>query len=220
MLSNIKYLLNNPLFKNISSDLLMSLLDLDQCVLGEYKKGSLVVHEGEACTSIGFIISGTLASQQLTPTGEVLTLKLFQSNDAFGAALYSTKKATYPLTLMALKNSQVLYIPFDQICNILERNQEFNKNFIEFLSSRVMIFKEKVQMLQYKNVRSRLMLYLSNEYNTSRTTTFRLSHTKVAIAEMIGVARPSVSRELKNMEKDQLIKLNGQTITLLKPEIF
>lgn len=220
MITNIKYLLNNPLFKNISYELILYLLDLDQCILGDYKKGSLIVQEGEVCASIGFILSGTLISQQLTPTGEVLTLKMFQSNDAFGAALYSVENATYPFTLMTLKNSQVLYIPFEQINKLLESSQEFNKNFIAFLSSRVMTFKEKLQMLQYKNVRSKLMLYLSNEYKTYRTTTFKLSHTKVTIADMIGVARPSVSRELKNMEKDQLIKLTGQTITLQKPELF
>ena len=43
---------------------------------------------------------------------------------------------------------------------------------------------------------------------------------KTNIADIIGVARPSLSRELKNMEEDELITINGSKVTLLSPEIF
>lgn len=220
MLLDVNLLLNNPLFKDLDLNTLLELIDFDHCIIGNYKKGTLIVQEGEPCSSIGFVLSGVLAIQQLTPTGELLTVKMFNANDAFGTALYSSKEPKYPFTLMTMKNSKVLYLPFEQVRSLLKANPIFNDNFITFLSTRVMSFKEKLQMLQYKDVRSRLMLYLSNEFKISGLQTFKLQHSKSAIADIIGVARPSVSRELKNMADDHLIHTSGQMITLLKPELF
>lgn len=220
MFLDVKLLLNHSMFKNLELSTILELIDFDLCILGNYKKGSLIVQQGDPCTSIGFVLSGILAFHQLTPTGEVLTIKLFEANDAFGPALYSSVCPKYPFTLITIKDSRVLYIPFDQIRILLKSNSTFNDNFIAFLSSRVLNFKEKLQMLQYKDVRSRLMLYLSIEFKIGGLPTFKLQHSKSAIADIIGVARPSVSRELKNMTNDQLLIASGQMITLLKPELF
>jgi len=220
MFLDVKLLLNNPLFKDMDSSLLLKLIDFDHCIIGNYKKESLIVQEGDPCSSIGFVLSGVLAIQQFTPTGEVLTIKMFDTNDAFGTALYSSKAPQYPFTLMTMKDSKVLYMPFEQVRKLLKNSPLFNDNFIDFLSSRVLNFKEKIQMLQYKDVRSRLMLYLSKEYKNSGLTTFKLQHSRSLIADIIGVARPSVSRELTNMANDYLIQVSGQKITLLKPELF
>lgn len=220
MLLDVNLLLNNPLFKDMDLNTLFDLIDFDHCILGNYKKGTLIVLEGDPCSSIGFVLSGVLAIQQLTLTGDLLNVKMFNTNDTFGAALYSTKEPKYPFTLMTMKNSKVLYMPFEQVRSLLNKNPIFNDNFISFLSSRVLNFKEKQQILQYKDVRSRLMIYLSNEYKINGLQTFKLQHSKSTLADIIGVARPSVSRELKKMADDHLIKISGQTITLLKLELF
>ncbi len=83
-----------------------------------------------------------------------------------------------------------------------------------------MVFKNKIQMLHLKDVRSKLIFFLSMEYRNIGLATFKLPHTQGDIAEIIGVARPSVSRELKKMVDDQLILLSGHHITLLQPELF
>ncbi len=220
MLLDVKLLLNNPLLKDMDPNTLPELLDFDHCIIGNYKKGSIIVQEGDPCSSIGFVLSGILAIQQLTPKGELLTVKMFDANDAFGTALYSSIEPKYPFTLMTMKDSIVLFVPFKQIKQLLKINPIFNHNFISFLSTRVLIFKEKLQMLQHKDVRSRLILYLSNEYKINGQLTFKLQHSKSTIADIIGVARPSISRELKNMTDEHLIHNSGQTITLLKPELF
>lgn len=142
MLLDVNLLLNNPLFKDLDLNTLLELIDFDHCIIGNYKKGTLIVQEGEPCSSIGFVLSGVLAIQQLTPTGELLTVKMFNANDAFGTALYSSKEPKYPFTLMTMKNSKVLYLPFEQVRSLLKANPIFNDNFITFLSSRVLSFKE------------------------------------------------------------------------------
>lgn len=211
---------NNKLFRNINPENLNRYLQLDSCIIGNYKKGALIIQEGDSCNSIGLVLSGELAIQQITPDGEILTILMLQSGDIFGTALFSLEHPVYPFTLTTLTEGQILYIPFSQISCLIQNDPQFTLNYIAFLSSRVMGFKNKLKMLQYKDVRSRLIFYLSAEYKKTGLATFRLPHKKNKIAEMIGVARPSVSRELKHMEEDSLIRFNGDIITLLKTDAF
>lgn len=213
---DVNALLSNPLFDSFDEILISELLDPEKCTFVQYKKGALIVQEGEVCTSVGFVLSGSLANQQFTPSGEILTIKMFEPRDAFGPALYSMKNPKYPFTLTAVKATQVIYISFDYIRMLLDTSPLFRDNFIHFLSHRVLMFKEKLKMMQYKDVRSRLIHYLSVESMHVGHATFKLRHTKSAIANMIGVARPSVSRELKHMAEEELIVIKGNAVTLLK----
>lgn len=220
MLQVACHLSNNSLFKNISPNTLQNSINFDKCTINHYKNGALIVQESDPCSAIGFILSGSLQIEQISQTGEVLTIKSLATTDAFGTALYSLPSPKYPYTIVALTDSSVIFIPFEQIQKLLRINPTFNDNFIFFLSARILNLKEKLHLLHHKDVRSRLLIYLTNEFKQNGLTTFKLSHSKSAIAEFIGVARPSVSRELKNMANEHLIILSGRTITLLKTELF
>lgn len=217
---DIEQLTSNVLFQNINPDTLALHLQLESCPLVDYNKKTIVVQEGDPCRSVGLVLEGVLAVQQFTPGGESLTVKMFNSGDSFGTAMCGVPDATYPFTLVTLKKSRVLYIPFGQINRLLQNDAQFNQNFIAFLSGRLLTFKNKLQMIQHKDVRSRLMYYLTSEYRKIGQNPFKLPHRKVEIAEIIGVARPSVSREFRNMETEGFILLNKDRVTLLKPELF
>jgi CRP/FNR family transcriptional regulator, dissimilatory nitrate respiration regulator len=220
MMIDFKILLKNDLFQHIGLDELEANFELDSCIIGHYKKGSLIIQENDPCKSIGFVLSGALAMQSLSPKGEALTIQLFSTNDCFGPALLYLQKPIYPFSLVTTQDSTILYISFEQITDFIRRNSEFNINFIRYLSNRINVFKYKIQLLHLKDVRSKLVFYLSVEYKQLGEVSFKLRHTQVEIADFIDVARPSVSREFKKMMADQLIILNGHQITLLQPEVF
>jgi len=119
-------------------------------------------------------------------------------------------------------------IPQRNICSLIPYNCtcihfclfSVNKNYIALLSHRVSIFQKKIRIFSEKEVRSRLILYFSYEFSKTKETSFLLNHTKTEIADMIGVARPSVSRELKHMEEDGLIIMDRNLITIKEPNIF
>ncbi len=217
---DIKLLSGNPLFKDINEDILRKLIESETCVIETYKKGTIIVQAGAVCNSIGFILYGTLASQLINADGDLLVINMFEANDVFGAALYKSEKPEYPFTLVSLKESQVLYLSFAQIHKLIKNNSVFNDNFISFLSERMHVFQKKLKMIQYKDVRSKLIQYLSQEYRLCQTNTFQLRHSKVAIADIIGVARPSVSREFKNMVEEGIIQIAGNRVVLVRVELF
>lgn len=196
------------------------MLHLDYCIVGTYKKGTIIVQEGDSCRNLGFILSGSIAARQINADGETLTINMFESTDTFGAALLGVTQPLFPFTLVTTSSCQILYIPFYEIRQLLKFSPEFGENYIAFLATRVMNFKEKLKMLQYKDVRSRIIYYLSNEFKKSGSINIALSHSKIEIANILGIARPSLSRELKHMSNENILLVNGHIITLLKPELF
>lgn len=213
-------LLKNALFKDLSEEDLQGILDLTTLRQETYEKDTLVVEEGEHCDTIGFVLEGTLTIQQYGRSGDALTINVFRHGDCFGAPLLFTKEAKYPFTLQTSTQSTVLFIPFDQMKELLLKSPTFNFNYLTFLSNHIFVLKNKIKILAHNDVRSRLMIYLSREIEHAGTPTFRMRHKKTEISEIIKVARPSVSRELGNMEKDGLIAIRKNQITVLKEEEF
>lgn len=215
-----KLLLQCPLFKNISEDTLSHILDYESYIIGNYEKGILLVQEGDRCNGVGVVLSGALSVQQISPDGDLLTISMFDVGDAFAVALCNIEHPVYPFSLRTTKKSQVVYIPFPEIKRLLKTEPTFNDNYINYLTSRVIIFQNKLKLLHYKDVRSRIMLYLYFEYLYCNQKTFKLRHSKTTISDLIGVARPSLSRELRHLVDEEIITLSGNIITLLQPELL
>lgn len=217
---DIKKLVKNELFKNMDIADLELLLKPDTCIVGRYKKNALITQEGELCDSVGFILDGSLSVQQLSPTGDLVNIQVMNAGDCFGLARVFSTTPYYLFNLMTIEDSSVLFIPFMRIREMIRASSEFNESFITFLSNRVTAFQRKISILSQKDVRSRLILYFSNQYGKTKKLRFKLPHSKTDIANLIGVARPSVSRELKHMQDDGLITIERNIITINKPELF
>lgn len=217
---NMTNLMKNSMFNNMNEEEIRSILDLGSCIQETYEKDTLVIEENEDCDTIGFVLEGTLTIQQYGLSGDALTINVFRHGDCFGAPLLFTARAKYPFTLVTSTKSTVLFIPFAQMRTMLEESRTFSTNYLTFLSNHIFILKNKIKILAHNDVRSRLMIYLSREIELAGDTTFKMRHKKIEIGEIIKVARPSVSRELSNMERDGLIRIKGTEVTILEPEDF
>ena len=220
MAEYLKLLLNNILFKGIDEATLRQIIDFHHIHIEKYKKNTIIIQKGDPCLQAGFLISGLLAAQQFTSEGDSLLIHTFQENSPFSLALCMQDTSAYPFSLLSLQDSTVLYIPFEQIRELLRKSSTFNENVLRFLSLRILNLHKKLQLMQNKNVRSRLQLFFSEEYQTSGQIQFRLPYSKVMLANLLGIARPSLSRELKHMCEEGLLQVNGRDITLLQTEYF
>lgn len=216
----MKNLQKNSLFKNMSEEEISRILNFKNCIQETYEKDTIVIEEGEACDTIGFVLDGTLTIQQYGRSGDALTINVFRHGDCFGAPLLFTSRAKYPFTLVTTTKSTVLFIPFTQMKHMLEESRTFNLNYLTFLSNHIFVLKNKIKILAHNDVRSRLMIYFSKEMELAGDSRFKMRHKKTEIGEIIKVARPSVSRELSNMERDGLINIKGNEVTILAPEDF
>jgi CRP/FNR family transcriptional regulator, dissimilatory nitrate respiration regulator len=192
----------------------------DACILGRYPNGAIIMQEGDPCASIGFVLTGLLAVQQISRGGEIIRIQTLKRGDSFGDALIFNPRPAYLYTLTSVRETSVLFVPFAQIRALIDKSPAFSRNYILYLSQRVQAFQRKIRILSQRDVRSRLILFLAGEAEKQGSTAFSLKRTRAEIAELIGVARPSVPRELRRMEEDGLLATDGKAVTLLVPGAF
>ena len=209
----IKNLLETNLFKGCNYENIKSIINENYINIKKYKKNSIIVHEYEECVHISIIIKGSLYINQLLENGDTLRIRLYKENDAFECALFGSNNKNYPFSLISYEDTEIIHIPFNQINSLLIGDKIFMMNFIKMLSNNITSLKDKIKILSLKSIRDKLLYYLSK--NTKNGIT-HMNHTKTEISKILGIARGSISRELKKMEQENIIQfIDKKTLKIL-----
>ncbi len=195
-------------------------------------KGEIVVNEGDRCEGIYSVVSGTLAIQKYSIDGEYVTINLLEEGDSFGEEFFFGSQREYTYSIEAVSNAQVIHVPKDIMLTMLENDEEMRENFMKTLSDRIMTQNTRINTLSQRNLRLKITRYLLNlhyekEKDEERrygymqkktdvsTPSVELPVSKEVAAKLLAMPRPSFSRELVRMEKEELIKVNGRVIWLI-----
>jgi CRP-like cAMP-binding protein len=71
-----------------------------------------------------------------------------------------------------------------------------------------------------RTIRQSIMTYLRRQSQLQKRQRIRLTLSKKALAEMFGISRTSLSRELGRMRDEGLIDFDQKTITILDPDFL
>ena len=74
----------------------------------------------------------------------------------------------------------------------------------------------KIQVLNSGSLRQRIVRYITNCEEVDNVV--KMTLTREEMADFLNTTRPSLSRELSNMQKEGLIEINGKHIILLDEE--
>ena len=77
---------------------------------------------------------------------------------------------------------------------------------------------DKVRILSFPSVRDRIAFYLFQIQDNNQRVV--LTETREDIADYLGIARPSLSRELGRMQEEGLIQLDGHEVIVLNQMLF
>ena len=94
-------------------------------------------------------------------------------------------------------------------------NHEFLRSYLEYVSDHTVILGDRIKHYVNRTIRESIISYLNYECKKQNSTTIKLSMTKKALAERIGVQRTSLSRELAKMRAEGLIEFDSVSIKLL-----
>lgn len=210
----INILKNISLFRNVDTLLLKNVIGTYNLQNRIYNKGKTVHDQNEVCSGIDVILSGKLVAYSLTSRGSETTVFEFTSGGVVGANLLFGDNNKYPLNIYSIEETSLIYIPKSAVDTLL-KDQLFAIEFIKILSSNSQGLNRKIAIYIQKSLRENLTNYLSAQANIQNSKTIYLPISKKQLADHLGVQRPSLFRELKNMKDEGLIEINNRIITLL-----
>lgn len=207
------YLSRHPLFVKMNREIINKYCSTRSIYSRQYRKGFTLHNEGESCETLDIIESGMLLAYSLNTNGNSLVMFSFHSDDIIGANLLFAKNNTYPLNIYCETNCRIINISRDAVKSLLS-HQSFVFTYIQYLSDITQNVNRKIFIVSGKSLRERITEYLKNESIKQNSNRFSLPVTKKQMADILGVRRPSLFRELKNMRKEGLLDYNNRSINL------
>ena len=171
-----------------------------------------VFSQGQSCGNYIVVTSGTVKVYARSPMGKELVLYRIKPGEICVLTTACLMGSTqYPAEALTETEVEARVISFALFNKLLAESAEFREFIFNSFSQRLTDLLFQIEQLSFESIEQRLKLRLLSTCDLDNNVTS--THQDIAVE--IGSAREVVSRHLKMLEKQQLIKLNRGSIELL-----
>jgi CRP/FNR family transcriptional regulator len=209
-----------PFFADLSNDEIRSVLPLFK--EKSVDKNQVIFHEGEPGRFLYIVRSGSVKVYKLSEDGKEKILRVFGPGQFF-AELPVLDGRKYPASAEALTAGTLLCLSRENFLKILSTYPKITGKLYEIVGERLRHFATAVTDLTLKDASRRLAGFLQEKMDSSNRLAqnqvrFPLELTHQEIASLIGTARETVSRTLKQFEREGMIEIKDRYVTVLDEE--
>ena len=218
MKNNLELFKQIDLVKSFDANQLESLLQAKGNKVNSYERNNIVHFVGDICENLEIILSGEVAVERIDESGKLMTIAEFFDGDILGGNLLFSKNPCYPMTVTAKKPTIILEISKRRLFDLFASSLDFLKSYLAYISDHSVILGDRIKHYVNRTIRECIISYLDYESKKQESSTIKLTISKKALAERIGVQRTSLSRELAKMRNEGLIefdKNNRKLVSLL-----
>lgn len=208
----------SPLFRDIeTSDMgtLLSCLNTNTEIYGE---GEYIFFAGDKLNYVGIVLEGMVEIVKENLAGNKHILDFLKEADMFGEVIVCTADRVSPVTVKSRCNSKVLWIPYSRVIRACEHDCGFHvkliQNMMVILGEKNMILNKKIEMLVLKGMREKLASFLLREYENRGRASFKIQHNRTELADYLNVSRTSMSREITRMKDEGMLDYDGRSFLL------
>ena len=185
-----------------------------------FKKGKLIFYEEGIPTGVFLVKRGRAKIYKTGIYGKDQIFYIYKRGDLFGYhALLANEK--YEDSCEALEDCEILFFSRKDIEHLLEKIQKLKLLFIQNMSHEFGVLVNSITILAQKPLRERLALYLlilNERYFDEENQKAEINLPREDLANIIGTARESLGRLLKEFKEEKLIKINKRTIEIINFE--
>ncbi|HPR32981.1 MAG TPA: Crp/Fnr family transcriptional regulator [Prolixibacteraceae bacterium] len=202
-----------PLFRGCDKGEVDELLARAVFQRRRFPPGALIVGQGEPCDRLLIVIGGTVKGEMIGPSGKVLKIEDMEAPSFLASAFLFGKNNHFPVNVMALTEASLIIIPRPALLRIFHENQQVLLNFLSMISSRAQFLSEKLRFLSFRTLKAKMAFYLISEAGLSQS--FKIRHSQEELADLFGVARPSVGRIFMQLQEEGLIDIRYRQVSVL-----
>jgi CRP/FNR family transcriptional regulator, dissimilatory nitrate respiration regulator len=203
-----------PLFKGVSTEEIISILSVVPYRTRNYRTGSLIAQSGEPVNALMIVTIGTVKGEMVDDAGRVIKIEDIPAPGSLATAFIFGNKNSFPVNVAAISDVEILSIEKPDFLRLLMSNDRVLVNFLNMISNRSQFLSEKIKFLNFKTIKGKLAHYILQKAGNEKISV-SLGMTQNDLADFFGVARPSVSRALGELEQDGLIEASGKNIRIL-----
>jgi CRP/FNR family transcriptional regulator len=179
----------------------------------EVDKHTELLREGQYVKIVPIVLSGTIRVYIKHENKELLLYNIKPNEScimSFSAVIENTPSKVYAVTE---EKSVIMTIPILNINGLLKSYPELNTLFYKLYIERYADLIRTIESALFEKLDQRILEYLQTKSNLLNSTQINVTHKQIALD--LGSSREVISRTLKKLENDNLIKLHNSLIEIL-----
>jgi CRP/FNR family cyclic AMP-dependent transcriptional regulator len=212
----IAALRRSPLFARVSEP---SLARLAQSLRRRrFRRNEIVFHQGDPGDSLHVVVTGAVKILLPSPEGDEAIIATVREGEFFGE-LALLDGAPRSATATALEPTETLVLPRATFVELLDREPGLRDALLAGVASELRRLTGHVEELHFLDLAGRLamrLVRLARQRHPDLTGEARLDwpYTQTDLAAMIGGTRQSVNRLLSDLEAEDMVRIERDTLVI------
>ena len=180
----------------------------------DIQKGTVIHNGGMDCTGLLLVKSGQLRAYILSDEGREITLyRLFDRDICLFSASCMLRSVQFDITIEAEKDTSLWIVPPEVYREIMEESAPAANYTNELMAARFSEVMWRMEQVMWKSMDKRIAAFLLEEAAIEGTA--RLSLTHETIARHLGTHREVVTRMLRYLQSEGMVRLSRGAVELL-----
>ena len=179
-----------------------------------FSEGEVILNEDTFVRAIPLVITGNVKVMQTDQNGREILLYYIKSGEScimsFMAGLHQGKSK---VKAVADEQTDLLLIPMEKVSLLIKEYPEWLDYLFRLYHKRFEELLEVVNAIAFKKLDERLLNFIKKKCEMTKSQTLYVTHEQ--LSNELGTARVVVSRLLKQMEDENLVKLGRNKISLV-----
>lgn len=177
-----------------------------------------IIEEGQFLEFVVMILEGTVRMYKISASGREITLYRIHSGECCPLMTSSVLGETeYEATACVETTGLVLMVPSAIFRAWTDRYPKFRQFIFKSFAKRIVLLSSLLDSINFKSIRGRISEFLIQlSEQTGNSDTLYITHDSMSVE--LGTAREVISRTLKGLEKEEIIKLSRGKITIANRE--
>ncbi len=200
---DISLIMKAPFFKGMDEEKVLAFLLSPQNARRSYPPKSFIAMQGDICRSLYLLSEGKVRTSMVNDEGKQLTIETLEAPLLLAPAFVFSMENRFPVNVEVVDKCEVFLINKELLLEFLHQNPVVMLNFIRLLSNRSSLLSQRLNQFALQDLKSRLLDYVRVHHSIK---------SQQEVAQILGVARPSLARALAELIEERKIKINGKEI--------
>lgn len=207
-----------PLFKGVAVTDMELIFATISVYERSYRKEEILAEQDEPCNRLIILLKGKVRAEMTDVSGKVIKVEDIPAPSPLAILFLFGSDNKFPVRATASEDCLALIIPKQVILKMLQKNEYLLRNYLDISADFASRLSQKLYFMSFRTIRQKISMFLLDLSQKQQKQTILLDRTKSSLAEYFGVSRPSLERELSNMQNEGFIAIDKKNITLLQKD--
>lgn len=180
----------------------------------DFIAGDIILNENASIRSIPIVTKGSIRVMRTDEDGKEILLYYIKAGEScIMSFLGGMHQEASKVKAVVEEDAEILFLPMEKVTLFIKEYPEWLDYIFRLYHKRFEELLEVVNAVAFKKMDERLLNFIRRKCQLTQSNTLNVTHEQ--LANELGTARVVVSRLLKQMEDEGLVKLGRNNVTLL-----